>query len=260
MLVDGTEPAETSARVAPVSRHAGSMVFDRVVSGYHGNMIVRGVSFEVPTSGIIAIVGPNGSGKSTLIKTAFGLVRVASGQIRFGDQNLAGMSPAQRLACGIGYVPQLPSVFPSMSVQENLEMGLYCDRGGAEAAHPLEYAYELFPQLAGRRSAAARTLSGGERRMLEISRSMLLRPSLLLLDEPSVGLSPALTKHMFEILVRLRETAGVALLVIEQNAKTALQICDEGIVLVGGKIAYHGTGKELLADDEVRRAFLGGGR
>lgn len=256
MVNSDTSLAEVETRSAGEHR----LVLENVISGYRGTMIVRGVELEVPESGIVAIVGPNGSGKSTLIKTVFGLVRLGGGSIRFGGRDLAGFTPAQRLLGGIGYVPQLPSVFPSMSVQENLEMGLYCNRGGEQEAHPVEYAYELFPQLAGRRTALARSLSGGERRMLEISRSMLLRPTLLLLDEPSVGLSPALTRQMFDMLVHLRETAGVSLLVIEQNAKTALEMCDEGVVLVAGKVAYRGTGTELLADDEVRRSFLGGSR
>lgn len=231
---------------------------ERLVSGYAGARIVRGVSMAVPPSQISVIVGPNGSGKSTLIKTLFGLVKPLSGAVYFDGENLSGVAPVGRLGRGMGYVPQLPSIFPSMSVQENLEMGLYCHRNRPET-QPLERAFEIFPQLADRRDALASTLSGGERRMLEISRSLLLSPSLLLLDEPSVGLSPALTGQMFTLLRQLCTDLGVGMLIVEQNAKTALEACDTGLVLVSGRVAYRGDGRELLANSEVRQAFLGGG-
>lgn len=231
---------------------------ERLVSGYSGVAIVRGVSMFVSPSTISVIVGPNGSGKSTFIKTLFGLVKPLAGTVYFDGRNIAGLAPVQRLAHGIGYVPQLPSIFPTMSVQENLEMGVYSQRH-RDDIEPLDYAFELFPALAERRLALAQTLSGGERRMLEISRSLLLRPSLLLLDEPSVGLSPALTGQMFTLLRKLCTDLGVAMLIVEQNAKTALEACDTGVVLVSGRVAHQGNGKELLANAEVRRAFLGGG-
>jgi ABC-type branched-subunit amino acid transport system ATPase component len=232
------------------------LVLDDIVAGYQGNVIVHGVSLTVPEAGIVAIVGPNGSGKSTLIKSVFGLVHISHGHISLDGQEISSLSPAKHLDRGMGYVPQLPSIFPSMTVQENLEMGLSRNKG--RNGHLPDYAFELFPSLEKRRTAKAGTLSGGERRMLEIGRTMLLRPSMILLDEPSVGLSPKLTKHLFEVLVQLRETAGVSLLIVEQNARTALEMCDEAVVLVAGRIAHQGRGMDLLADETVRQSFLGG--
>lgn len=193
-----------------------------------------------------------------MIKCAFGLLRPTYGKVTFEGEDITRLSPAQRLGLGIGYVPQLPSVFPSMSVTDNLQMGLYGSRSRVAEHLPVEFAFDLFPRLGERRSAIARSLSGGERRMLEIGRTMLLRPKLILLDEPSVGLSPLLTAQLFETLSDLRDRSGVAILLIEQNARTALEMCDTGVVLVSGRIAYQGSGGELLADDEVRRSFLGG--
>jgi ABC-type branched-subunit amino acid transport system ATPase component len=249
-------PAGSTAPPNP----SGLLIATDVSAGYRDNLIVRGISLEVPKAGIVAIVGPNGSGKSTLIKALFGLVRLQGGTVVFDGRNITRRTPADLLSDGVGYVPQLPSIFPSMSVWENLEMGLTSAHHTGRSVWPAQHALDLFPALADRRHALAGTLSGGERRMLEIGRTMLLQPSLILLDEPSVGLSPSLTKRLFAILLELREATGVAMLVVEQNVRTALDVCDEALVIVSGQVAHRGKGADLLADPVVRRSFLGAGR
>ncbi|MBV6304531.1 ABC transporter ATP-binding protein [Candidimonas humi] len=229
-----------------------------VVAGYGGFDILHGVNLEVRKGEIVAIVGPNGSGKSTVFKAIYGLIKIRLGEVSFEGQDVASLGPQDLLKAGIAMVPQLSTIFPSMSVYENLELGMYLVRDKALVKRRIDEILELFPRLAERRAQNAGTLSGGERRALEIGRSLMLKPRMILMDEPSVGLSPILTKNMFEQLQDLQKAAGITFLVIEQNARSALEISDRGYVIQRGVVSHTGTGRALLGDDEVRRSFLGG--
>jgi ABC-type branched-subunit amino acid transport system ATPase component len=229
-----------------------------VYAGYAGFDILHGVSLHVGKGEIVCVVGPNGSGKSTVFKAIYGLIGVRQGDILFQGEDISNRRPQQLLQTGIAMVPQQPSVFHAMTVRENLELGMYLVRDKQRIKERIEHVFELFPRLADRRSQNAGTLSGGERRALEISRALMLDPTLVLMDEPSVGLSPILVRGVFEQIAELREQAGLTFLLIEQNARSGLELCDRGYVLDQGRIAYADTGSALLADEEVRRAFLGG--
>ncbi len=228
-----------------------------VVAGYGGFDILHGIDLEVRKGEIVSIVGPNGSGKSTVFKAIYGLIDIRLGEVVFEGRNVTSMSPQELLRAGVAMVPQLSTIFPSMSVYENLELGMYLIRDKARVKKRIEEILTLFPRLANRRTQYAGTLSGGERRALEIGRSLMLNPRMILMDEPSVGLSPILAKDMFEQLRELR-AAGITFLLIEQNARSALELADRGYVIQRGLVTHTGTGPALLRDDEVRRSFLGG--
>lgn len=234
------------------------LALTRVVAGYGGFDILHGVDLEVRKGEIVAIVGPNGSGKSTVFKAIYGLIKVRLGEVWFEGQNVTSRGPQELLRAGIAMVPQLSTVFPSMSVYENLELGMYLVRDKARVKRRIDDILELFPRLAERRTQGAGTLSGGERRALEIGRSLMLDPRMILMDEPSVGLSPILARKMFEQLQDLRKAAGITFLVVEQNARSALEISDRGYVIQRGRVSHTGTGSALLRDEEVRQSFLGG--
>lgn len=229
-----------------------------LVAGYDGVTILHGLSLRVGAGEIVCVVGPNGSGKSTLFKAVFGLIGVQSGEVLFEGTPVGGVGPQALLRRGVALVPQLSSVFPQMTVQENLELGTFIARDRSLTAMRIDEVFGLFPRLAERRRQLAGTLSGGERRAVEIGRALMLRPRLLLMDEPSVGLSPVLVREVFEQLRRLRREAGLSFLLIEQNARSGLELSDRGYVIDQGRVAYEGDGDSLLGDPEVRRAFLGG--
>jgi ABC-type branched-subunit amino acid transport system ATPase component len=228
-----------------------------VVAGYGGFDILHGIDLEVRKGEIVSIVGPNGSGKSTVFKAIYGLLNIRLGEVVFEHQKITSMSPQELLRTGIAMVPQLSTIFPSMTVYENLELGMYLVRDKARVKRRIDEILAIFPRLAKRRAQYAGTLSGGERRALEIGRSLMLDPRMILMDEPSVGLSPILARDMFEQLRELR-AAGITFLLIEQNARSALELADRGYVIQRGLVSHTGTGMALLADDEVRRSFLGG--
>ncbi len=228
-----------------------------VVAGYGGFDILHGIDLEVRKGEIVSIVGPNGSGKSTVFKAIYGLIYIRLGEVVFEHHNVTSMSPQDLLRTGIAMVPQLSTIFPSMTVYENLELGMYLVRDKARIKTRIEEILSMFPRLAKRRTQYAGTLSGGERRALEIGRSLMLNPRMILMDEPSVGLSPILARDMFQQLRELRE-AGITFLLIEQNARSALELADRGYVIQRGLVSHTGTGLALLGDDEVRRSFLGG--
>lgn len=228
-----------------------------VVAGYGGFDILHGIDLEVRKGEIVSIVGPNGSGKSTVFKAIYGLINIRLGEVVFEHHNVTSMSPQDLLRTGIAMVPQLSTIFPSMTVYENLELGMYLVRDKARIKTRIEEILSMFPRLAKRRTQYAGTLSGGERRALEIGRSLMLNPRMILMDEPSVGLSPILARDMFQQLRELRE-AGITFLLIEQNARSALELADRGYVIQRGLVSHTGTGLALLGDDEVRRSFLGG--
>lgn len=224
-------------------------------AGYGDLQVLTDVDMAVEAGEYVTIVGPNGAGKSTVMKSVFGLTTRMGGQITFDGTPIGGMDPEEIIHEGIGYVPQTDNVFPPLSVRENLEMGAYILDELPEET--LEDVYERFPILRDRASQKAGTLSGGQRQMLAMGRALMLDPKLLLLDEPSAGLAPDLVDEMFERIDRIVES-GTAVLMVEQNAKAALQHCDRGYVLVNGENRYMDTGEALLSDQQVREDFLGG--
>jgi len=225
-------------------------------SGYGGIDILKEVSFEVKESEIACIIGPNGAGKSTLIKTVYGLLKPSAGKISFRNEDITGLSPLHILRRGISYLPQGRAIFPLMTVQENLEMGAFTRRD-ANVKSDLAKIYEKFPILKERRSQLAGNLSGGEQQMLAIAMALLLSPKLMMLDEPSLGLSPQSMNLIFETIKTLNKE-GITLLIVEQNAKKALQISDHAIVLELGKKRFEGTGVEVLSNPELKKLYLGG--
>ena len=231
------------------------LVMDKVTGGYGQADILHQVSLEVGGDEIVVIVGPNGAGKSTAMKAVFGLVRIRAGHVLFAGEDLAGRRTVDIVKRGICFVPQTENVFPSLTVEENLEMGAFLRDAGI--AEQKEKVFGLFPPLREKRRQTAGTLSGGQRQMVAMGRALMLDPKLLLLDEPTAGLSPKFIGQIFDIVRAVRDF-GVAILMVEQNAKQALAIADRGYVLATGENRYEGKGRELLADREVAEMFLGG--
>ena len=224
-------------------------------SGYGGMEVLHGVSVALEPGELVTIIGPNGAGKSTLLKTVFGLLTPTQGRVLLGGEDITGAPPHRIVRRGMCYVPQVDNVFPSLTVQENLEMGAFILRGGIEAR--LARVYELFPALTARRRQRVGKMSGGERQMVAMGRALMLDPKVLLLDEPTAALAPNLVEQVFQSILAIRES-GVAILMVEQNARQSLAISDRGYVLVDGRNRHQGTGQELLADEEIGRLFLGG--
>jgi ABC-type branched-subunit amino acid transport system ATPase component len=228
-----------------------------VTAGYGKMDILHGLSLHVETGEIVSIIGPNGAGKSTAFKAIMGFVRPRQGSIRFNGQEITGLPPHLVVRRGLAYVPQGRIVFPQMTVLENLEMGAYVERDRVRVAAALERVYRLFPVLAERRRQRAGTMSGGEQQMVAIARALMTTPSLILLDEPSLGLAPKFVALIFDKLQEMR-AAGYTLVLVEQNAARALAIADRGYVLELGRNRFEGPGPRLLADPEVKRLYLGG--
>ncbi len=226
-----------------------------VVGGYGGAPILNGVNMAIEKSDIGVIVGPNGAGKSTTLKAIFGLLKVTGGTIEFGGENVANSLPDKLVPKGLSFVPQEKNVFTSMSVEENLEMGAFTRKD--DFSETMQWVYEMFPVLAEKRRQPAGELSGGQRQMVAMGRALMSRPKLLMLDEPSAGLSPRYVIEIFETIQRVNEE-GVGILMVEQNARQALAFASKGFVLAGGQNRYTGTGAELIADPEVANSFLGG--
>lgn len=232
-----------------------TLALQDVCSGYGDLQVLHGITLDLVPKSITAIIGANGAGKSTLLRTIFGIVPTTSGRLLFEGSDVTGLSPQRRLRLGLVLVPQGRSNFPLMTVQENLEMGAYIrtDRG---VQADIERIYDAYPILDRKRAEPAGNLSGGEQQVLEIGMALMLSPKLALVDEPSLGLSPAIQKVVFDAISRLRDT-GTAVLMVEQNAVQALNIADRGVVLELGKISAVGTGPEMLQNPEIRRAYLG---
>lgn len=217
--------------------------------------IVRGCDIDLYEGELVSVIGPNGAGKSTLIKSLFGLIPVRAGTVRFSGEEVTGAPTHRLVEAGIGYVPQTENIFPTLTVEENLEMGAYLRPKAAKSRY--EELSEWFPILAERRRQKAGTMSGGQRQLVALARALMLEPSLLLLDEPSAGLSPANVDLIFE-RVRLINSKGVAILMVEQNARRALAMSDRGYVLEMGQNRFSGPGQELLHDPKVIDLYLGG--
>lgn len=226
-----------------------------VVGGYGGAPILNGVNMAIEQSDIGVIVGPNGAGKSTTLKAIFGLLKVTGGTIDFGGENVANSLPDKLVPKGLSFVPQEKNVFTSMSVAENLEMGAFTRRD--DFSETMQWVYEMFPVLFEKRRQPAGELSGGQRQMVAMGRALMSKPKLLMLDEPSAGLSPRYVIEIFETIVRVNKE-GVGILMVEQNARQALAFASKGFVLAQGQNRFTGTGPELIADPEVAKSFLGG--
>jgi branched-chain amino acid transport system ATP-binding protein len=233
------------------------LVAESLTAGYGRMDILHDVTLTVDVHEIVSIIGPNGAGKSTAFKTIVGFLRPRAGRVVFNGKTITGLRPDLVLRRGLAYVPQGRIVFPQMTVLENLEMGAYIERDPARVLTALEQVYALFPILAERRKQSAGTMSGGEQQMVAIARALMTRPQLILLDEPSLGLSPKFVTLIFEKLVDMRQ-AGYTLMLVEQNATRALGIADRAYVLELGRNRFEGPGQQLLADPEVKRLYLGG--
>ena len=225
-----------------------------MVAGYGGEPVLNGVDIQLDAGRIGVIVGPNGAGKSTALKSLFGLIGLQGGKVEFEGQDITKVPPDKRVNLGIAYVPQEMNIFQSMTVQENLEMGAYIRRDDYSSA--MDRMFELFPPLKKHRNAIAGNLSGGQRQMVAIGRALMVDPRLLLLDEPTVGLSPAFVQDIIERVIAVARS-NVGVLVVEQNARRALEIADTGFVLAGGRNLYTDTGENLLNNPEVAKSFLG---
>jgi branched-chain amino acid transport system ATP-binding protein/neutral amino acid transport system ATP-binding protein len=234
----------------------GLMQADAIVCGYGAaDEILKGAMLTVEPGALVAIIGPNGAGKSTLLKAIAGLLRLKSGRIVLDGTAIEGLSPRERAKLGIAFVPQEANVFPTMTVRENLEMGGFLEPRAT--AGRIEGLFTRFPLLAEKRRAAARTLSGGQRQVLAMAMALMVQPRLLLLDEPSAGLSPKAAELLFDTIAAIH-AEGTAIAMVEQNAQEALAIADTGIVLVDGRTARTGNAREMADDPEIRRMFLGG--
>jgi len=225
---------------------------------YGGIHALQGASFEVPEGKIVTLIGANGAGKSTSLKAIVGLVKPSSGTISLDGEPIGSLATKDIVRKGVVLAPEGRRIFPNLTTEENLALGAFARNDKAGVAHDQERMFDLFPRLEERRKQKAGTLSGGEQQMLAVARALMSRPRLLMMDEPSLGLAPLIVKMIFEI-VRTINAEGVTVLLVEQNAKAALEIADYGYVLETGRITFSGPGKQLLADDRVRSAYLGEG-
>ena len=226
-----------------------------MTGGYGGPDIINSCSIKVNKGEIVTILGPNGAGKSTAMKALLGMLNLRQGNVTFDNKDISNLSPQDRVRKGIAFVPQTKNVFTGMSVEENLEMGAFIrDESFQDTLNEI---YKLFPILKEKRKQFAGQLSGGQRQQVALGRALMIKPSVLMLDEPTAGVSPIVMDELFNHIIKVRET-GVAILMVEQNARQALSIADRGYVLVTGENKFSGSGKELLNDPEVRRSFLGG--
>ncbi len=226
------------------------------INVYYGSIhAIKGISFSVNEGEIVTLIGANGAGKSTTLNTVSGLLRSRTGNISFMGSDISKLAPHKIVEKGLVMVPEGRRIFAQMSVRENLEMGAFT-RGTAGMGEALEKVYELFPRLKERRSQLGGTLSGGEQQMLAMGRALMAKPSLIMLDEPSMGLAPLLVDHIFEIIKTLHEN-GSTILLVEQNAQAALAVADRAYVLETGKVLLSGTGRELLTNEAVKKAYLG---
>jgi branched-chain amino acid transport system ATP-binding protein len=234
------------------------LALEDVVAGYGKMTILHGTTCTVARGAITTVIGPNGAGKSTMFKTIFGMLPARSGRVLFEGAEITNLAPRDLLARGISYVPQGRNIFPELSVRHNLELGAVMAPAGFDLLGRMEAAMARFPVLRRKADQQASTLSGGEQKILEIARALLLEPKLMLVDEPSIGLSPIMVNELFAVLTEMRDR-GITVLLIEQNAKRALEISDHGIVLEQGRMRIADTAAAILADPRFGQLFLGGG-
>ena len=232
------------------------LIGDAMTGGYGaGPDILHSCTIAVDPGQIAVIVGPNGAGKSTGMKAVFGMLNLREGSVRLDGEDITHLTPQERVIKGMGFVPQTQNIFTSMSVEENLEIGAFIRRD--DIRETMEQVYDLFPILRDKRHQAAGELSGGQRQQVAVGRALMTKPKVLMLDEPTAGVSPIVMDELFDRIIKVART-GIPILMVEQNARQALEIADRGYVLVQGRNAYTGSGQELLADPEVRKSFLGG--
>ena len=231
------------------------LIGEQMTGGYGGADILNNCTIGVEKGEIAVIVGPNGAGKSTAMKAIFGMLQLRHGRVLLEGEDISALSPQERVVKGMGFVPQTHNVFTTLSVEENLEMGAFIRRD--DFRHTLEQVYELFPILKHKRHQAAGELSGGQRQQVAVGRALMTQPKVLMLDEPTAGVSPIVMDELFDRIIEVART-GIAILMVEQNARQALNIADTGYVLVHGSNRYTDTGAALMANPEVRRTFLGG--
>jgi branched-chain amino acid transport system ATP-binding protein len=228
---------------------------ENITCGYDAVDILSGCTVGVKKGEIASIVGPNGAGKSTAMKSIFGLLKIKIGKVFLDNEDITDLLPQERVLKGMGYVPQTNNIFPTLSVQENLEMGAFIQN--EDFSDILDYVYDLFPVLKEKKNQQAGELSGGQRQQVAVGRALMTKPKVLMLDEPSAGVSPIVMESLFQKIIEIAKQ-GTAVLMVEQNAKQALEISDLGFVLNQGRNLYTDTGKALLSNKEVRQAFLGG--
>ena len=226
-----------------------------MTGGYGGEDIIKNCNIEVDKGQISVIVGPNGAGKSTAMKAMLGMIALKSGSIILNGENISDYSPQKRVAAGIAFVPQSMNIFSELTVEENLEMGAFLRSDDIQET--ISEIYELFPAMREKRNQLAGELSGGQRQQVAVSRALMTKPEVLMLDEPTAGVSPIVMDEIFDRILQIKNN-GVAIVIVEQNAKQALNIADFGYVLVGGENKYEGHGQDLLNDQDVRKSFLGG--
>jgi branched-chain amino acid transport system ATP-binding protein len=231
------------------------LIGEGMTGGYGGADILHACTIAVEKGEIAVIVGPNGAGKSTAMKAVFGMLKLREGQVRLNGEDISNLTPQARVRKGMGFVPQSANIFPSMTVEENLEMGAFIRNDDYRGT--MQQVFDLFPILREKRRQAAGELSGGQRQQVAVGRALMTKPTVLMLDEPTAGVSPIVMDELFDRIIEVART-GISILMVEQNARQALAIADKGYVLVQGLNRYTDTGQALLADPEVRKSFLGG--
>ena len=231
------------------------LVGENMTCGYGKSCIIHDCTITADLGEIVVVVGPNGAGKSTAMKAIFGMLSLVRGKILLNETDISELKPQERVLCGMGFVPQTSNIFASMTVEENLEMGAFIRED--DVSETLQQVFELFPILRDKRYQLAGELSGGQRQQVAVGRALMTEPKVLILDEPTAGVSPIVMDDLFDRITEVARS-GIAVLMVEQNAKQALSIADKGYVLVQGRNAYSDTGEALMANEEVRRTFLGG--